>query len=100
MYVGILYVVPVVQYIHFFTFYKWSSNALKILHVEYLMTCLFNCKQYICAGLNNNKLSFLLLFIIVVLLITRCRSIAKCVGCFQQHLFVCLYVFVNTMTSE
>ena len=32
------------------------------------------------------------------LMITQPRSVAKSVGCFQQRLFVCL--FVNTLTSQ
>jgi len=35
-------------------------------------------------------------------LFIQCCSVAKSVGCFQQHLFACLWacVFINTITSE
>jgi len=32
------------------------------------------------------------------IIIIKCRSVAKSVGCFQRRLFVC--VFLNTITSK
>ena len=33
-------------------------------------------------------------------IVTRRRSVAKSVGCFQRRLFVCVCLFVNAITSE